>query len=215
MGATPLSPEVARTYRCYFDKAIMDINAWRPMDAAARKRDYLYAAVLLSFFIAIPLVVLPVTAAFEKTAAGVIVSLLSWAVGLAVGLSKRRKIIKRFYAVPDAAERTRFIEGEDFDVFLQEHGTSTIAFILEANDLSAGFIYNWLQRHGAIKDGRLDIHCFSADDLARHFPIVFQHPDDTSILCVPFDELVMDADTGARLGHESGSVGARLLAELQ
>ena len=80
----------------------MAMNARRPMNAGERRRDYALAIGLCALALLVPIFAGAALAAKNKTLAAVIVGDCAIVLALAIGLLNRRRVLRRFYIVPDA-----------------------------------------------------------------------------------------------------------------
>ena len=141
------------------------MNAWRPMDAAQKRRDYAFAIGLCTLALLVPIFAGAVFAGMGKTRTAVLISLCSFALALSVGLANRFRVLRRFYVVPDAHLLVDVKEaGGELDRLAQI--TPTLLFPAPPLPELLDLFYNWLCNRKIIEPGeRVEACRVTAADL--------------------------------------------------
>ena len=128
------------------------MNAWRPMDAAEKRRDYAFAIMLCTLALLVPIFAGAALVAKNKILAAVIVSDCAIVLALIIGLANRRRVLRRFYVVPDAHLLVDVKEaGGELDRLAQI--SPTLLYPVPPVPELLDLFYNWLCNRRIIEPG--------------------------------------------------------------
>lgn len=128
------------------------MNAWRPMDAAEKRRDYAFAIMLCTLALLVPIFAGAALVAKNKILAAVIVSDCAIVLALIIGLANRRRVLRRFYVVPDAHLLVDVKEaGDELDRLAQI--SPTLLYPVPPVPELLDLFYNWLCNRRIIEPG--------------------------------------------------------------
>ena len=141
------------------------MNAWRPMDAAEKRRDLALAIALCTLALLVPIFAGAALVAKNRILAAVIVSDCAIVLALIIGLANRRRVLRRFYVVPDAHLLVDVKEaGGELDRLAQI--SPTLLYPVPPVPELLDLFYNWLCNRRIIEPGeRLEACRVTAADL--------------------------------------------------
>ncbi len=131
---------------------VMGLNSIKVLSAEERRADQRYALFLVMTMMIMPLVVLVAAAVLGHVAIGLFLAALSCGVGLAVGLSKRRRIITDFFKVTDVERRVKVREMHDPWELEEALRMRALAFVATQDASWLCFVYNWLANRTVLRD---------------------------------------------------------------
>ena len=125
------------------NRIIMGINSVRPMGEKEKKFDYAYGIVLVSLWILVPLVSLPWLLTIGKPVTAFVITAVSYALSLVIGLSRRRSILRSFYQVENGHTYMSFADaGYDTEQLCRSEGM--MVCVMPERDCYMDILYNWL-----------------------------------------------------------------------
>ena len=186
------------------------MNAWRPMDAAEKRRDYAFAIMLCTLALLVPIFAGAALVAKNKILAAVIVSDCAIVLALIIGLANRRRVLRRFYVVPDAH---LLVDVKEADGELDRLAQISPTLLYPAPPVPEllDLFYNWLCNRRIIEPGeRLEACRVTAADLEGRLnaPVA---PGFEGLL-FPLEGRV--PDDWQRVGLEGRILNLRLLGDL-
>ncbi len=124
------------------NKAIMKMNAERPMTDRERKFDLIYGIVLAILLVGVPLVTLPWLLTVNRPWTALIVNVISIGLFLIIGISRRRLILRKFHMVENADS---YVEvREDPDMAAMKKIIPVLVFPIPNDPVYLDLLYNWL-----------------------------------------------------------------------
>lgn len=191
-----------------FDDSIMTMNSVRPMDQRERRNDLAYAILLTSLFVIIPIIVCPILTTFYGPLFGLMFLAFSWGLALAIGLTKRRSVIRNYYQVKDPEQHVQIIR-VDQPPLPPALDDILLVFPFEADEQTLPYVYNWLfQRDTISPDTQVAFYQVLGSTLTAcrgvgPFPDVY-------LLCIPTRALDLNESNSERFALELETAGARL-----
>lgn len=179
-----------KTPKQYCNDLIMAMNAVRPMNEEERRRDIMYGMVLTFLFMVIPMLLLIFLSYMNLPLWGIFGAAVSAGIGLAIGLNRRKQIIRNFYRYENGRELTDIMPASPH---LSEIMASPLCMvsILPQNDETICLFYNWLCARNMIDGGeRLTVYTAEPDDLKEY---VSANLPQTSLLMIPLEEREPDS----------------------
>ena len=199
-----------KSIKRYCRSTIMAMNARRPMDAAERRRDLAFAIMLCVLALLVPIFAGAALVAKNKTLAAVIVSDCAIVLALAIGLINRRRVLRRFYSVPDAHKLVDVKEaGGELDRLAQI--APTLLYPAPPLPELLDLFYNWLCNRRIVEPGeRLEAYRVTGAELEGRPGI----QADPSFECLLFPLEGRMPDDWRRFGLEGQLLNLRLLGDL-
>ena len=189
---------------------IMAMNAQRPMNAAEKRRDYALAISLCVLALLVPIFAGAALVAKNQTLAAVIVSDCAILLALAIGLANRFRVLRRFYAVPDAH---KLVEVRDGSGELERLAGIAPTLLYPAPPVPEllDLFYNWLCNRKLVEPGeRVEAYRVTADALEGKLNI----QADPGFECLLFPLEGRVPDDWRRFGLEGQLLNLRLLGDL-
>ena len=188
----------------------MAMNARRPMNAGERRRDYSLAIGLCALALLVPIFAGAALAAKNKTLAAVIVSDCAIVLALSIGLLNRRRVLRRFYIVPDAHKLVDVRDGSG-ELDRLAGISPTLLYPAPPVPELLDLFYNWLCSRKIIEPGvRLEAYSVTAAELERRLNV--SAPPGFEGLLFPLEGRV--PDDWRRFGLEGQVLNLRLLGDL-
>ena len=188
----------------------MAMNAVRPMNAAEKRRDYALAIGLCTLALLVPIFAGAALVAKNKTLAAVIVSDCAIVLALAIGLANRRRVLRRFYTVPDAH---KLVDVRDGAGELERLAGVEPTLLYPAPPLPEllDLFYNWLCNRKIVEPGeRVDAYRVTATELEGRLNV--SAPPGFEGLLFPLEGRV--PDDWRRVGIEGNNLKLRLLGDM-
>ena len=199
-----------KSIKRYCRSTIMAMNAQRPMDAAERRRDLAFAITLCVLALLVPIFAGAALVAKNKTLAAVIVSDCAIVLALAIGLVNRRRVLRRFYSVPDAHDLVDVRDGAGELDRLAEI-SPTLLYPAPPLPELLDLFYNWLCNRAIITPGeRIEAYRVTAEELEGRL----NAPVDPGFEGLLFPLVGHAPDDWRRFGLEGQILNLRLLGDL-
>lgn len=189
-----------------FNKVIMRLNAWRILTKKEKIFDCIYVTILF-MPITVLLVAMPLFVAFGKLKSWLLISVLSFAVSLTIGLFRRNYTISRFYKIKSIEGKIKIVPVEDLTVLDELYKTSALTFAASPDSKALKFIYNWLNNCNILGEGFLIIYALEGKSLREKYG--YEIEEEHQFLCIPLSELNITAENIMQFGNEYPKVGAQ------
>lgn len=169
---------------------IMAMNAIRPMSEEERRRDIMYGMVLTFLFVLIPMLLLIFLSLMNLPLWGIFGAAVSFGIGLAIGLNRRKQIIRNFCRYENGSDLTDISPAQPH---LSEIMASPLCMvsILPQNEETACLLYNWLCARNLI-DGGERLRAYTAEPAELKEYVSKQLPQ-TSLLMIPLEKREPDS----------------------
>lgn len=188
----------------------MAMNARRPMNAEERRRDYALAIGLCALALLVPIFAGAALAAKNKTLAAVLVSDCAIVLALAIGLLNRRRVLRRFYIVPDAHKLVDVRDGSG-ELDRLAGISPTLLYPAPPVPELLDLFYNWLCSRKIIEPGvRVEAYSVTTAELEGRLNV--SAPPGFEGLLFPLEGRV--PDDWRRFGLEGQVLNLRLLGDL-
>lgn len=184
------------------------------MENREEKKDNPFYIAFILILLVGPWIAGPILFVKNRVLAGILVIVIPYAILTLIGFLRKFRQKRAFYRIKDAHTRFDILPVADAEMLKTLRENSALTFFGEPSDEWLDRLYNWLNNEGVLKEERLKLYTYGAQDLKSAFGKRLRMDDAFRLMSINLKDLDLNDSNKDAFSRNRMEYGGRWLDDI-